>query len=83
MEDDIKEIIMKSACAESDKLEQRKFKVAQILEEISYEDKQEKDLVIASFVKSGMTYEEIEAFAKWRKETNAMFDNKITRPGIA
>jgi hypothetical protein len=85
MEDDIKEIIIKSACAESDKLEQRRFKVAQILADVNYENKEEKDMVIASFVKSAMSYEEIEEFARWRKETtNAKFNNnKVKRQGVA
>jgi hypothetical protein len=53
--EDIEQIIIKSTCAESDKLKQRKFKIAEILDDVNYEDKQEREMVIASFVKSRMT----------------------------
>ena len=77
---DFKQVIMKSACKEQDEINKRRYKIVEILKPIEFTDDKEKDMTINSFVKSGMTYEEIENFRKWRIERDEFYKKNEKKP---
>jgi hypothetical protein len=77
---DFKTHIIKSACEEQDAHDKRKFKIAQILEPVKFEDQKEREMTVNSFLKSLMFLEEIETFAKWRVESDQLLSKNSKKP---
>ncbi len=80
--EDIKEFVMKGACAAKDAEDARRFKISQILEGVKYESEKEQEQMLNSFLTSVMPLNEIENYAKWRMERDAAPLTKKEHAGV-